>query len=200
MTESSLAEVRRLYTIGHSNHPLDTFLALLRQHRIEVLTDVRSRPYSKYSPHFDRERLQQAVKTAGMVYLFLGDELGGRPTGGEFYDAAGHVLYDRVAAAPFFRRGVERLETGVSRYRVAIMCSEEDPAVCHRHLLVGRVLRGRGLTLEHIRGDGRVQTDADLDPDRGCRQPSLFDEPEEAPWKSLRSVLPRSRPPSSSDS
>jgi uncharacterized protein (DUF488 family) len=188
-----------LYTVGHSNHPLEVFVALLREHGIEVLADVRSRPYSKYSPHFDRERLHQALKANGVTYVFMGDELGGRPAGEEFYDLQGYVLYGRVAEAPFFLRGIERLENGAARYRVAIMCSEEDPAVCHRHLLVGRVIQGRGVTVEHIRGDGRLQPDAELDAGRAAgRQPSLFGEAEEDSWRSLRSVLPRNRPPNSS--
>src|SRR3954451_15872849 len=134
---------KELFTIGHSNHPLATFVALVQQYGIAVLADVRSRPYSKYVPHFDRERLRESMQNAGVLYLFLGDELGGRPPGNEFYDAAGHVLYGRVAEAPFFRCGVERLETVLSHGRVAILCSEEDPARCHRYHLVGRALVAR---------------------------------------------------------
>ena len=100
----------RLYSIGHSNHALETFLELLRQHRIEVLVDARSHPYSKFAPHFDAHSLKQAVIGAGMKYLFMGKELGGRPDGDEFYDAEGHVLYWRVAESHLFLDGIARLE------------------------------------------------------------------------------------------
>jgi uncharacterized protein (DUF488 family) len=181
-----------LFTIGHSNHPLEHFLALLRGSGVEVLADVRTSPFSKYSPHFNGEHLRQAIADAGMTYQFLGDELGGRPVGDEFYDPAGHVLYNVVAAAPFFLRGIDRLTTGIRRQRVAMMCSEEDPAVCHRHLLVGRVLAEQGVALRHIRGDGRVQDDAEVRAADRDPQPSLFPDAEDDSWKSIRSVLPRS--------
>lgn len=194
-----------LFTIGHSNHSLEAFLGLLKSHGIEVLVDVRSHPYSKYASHFNTDTLKTAVTDSGVKYLYLGKELGGRPPENDFYDADGHVLYGRVAETALFLRGIERLEQGAGQYRVAMMCSEEDPVDCHRHLLVGRVLAGRGTALAHIRGDGRVQTDAELqaenEPPAPDRQKRLFDdEPETPVWRSIRSVLPKKQPPSSSES
>ena len=127
-----------------------------------MIAEVRSYPYSNYSPQFDRETLKAALEKEGIKYVDLGKELGGRPEGAEFYDADGHVRYDRVATAGFFTAGVERLEEGAERFAVALLCSEEDPAVCHRALLVGRVLRERGCEVEHIRGDGTRQGDKDV--------------------------------------
>ncbi|HUG94362.1 MAG TPA: DUF488 domain-containing protein [Planctomycetaceae bacterium] len=191
-----------IYTIGHSNHEEQKFLDLLAAHAIDVLVDVRSQPYCGYSTHFNQEPLKRAVEARGLKYLFLGRELGGRPEGDEFYDEEDHVLYGRVAASEFFKHGVERIERGRGQYRIALMCSEENPLVCHRWLLVTRVLRERGIDVRHIRGDGRLQTDEDLeaddgDPD-GPKQKLLFGG-EEPPWRSLRSVS-RNRPrPGSSD-
>jgi uncharacterized protein (DUF488 family) len=170
-----------------------------------VLVDVRSRPYSRYTPHFSADPLKSALHDAGLRYLFLGRELGGRPEGPEYYDPDGKVRYDRVAEAPFFLEGIRRLEQGIGQYRVAIMCGEEDPAGCHRRLLIGRVLRERGVQVLHLRGDGRVQTEEDLAeadvPRAGeAKQPLLFDAEEVTPWTSIRSVSPRRPPPSSSDS
>lgn len=156
------APTSQVFSVGHSSHSLDAFLRLLTGNRVEVLVDVRSQPYSRFSPHFNRESLELAVRRAGIKYLFLGEELGGRPTGDEFYDDQGHVLYGRVAQSPLFLEGIKRLEDGISRYRIALMCSEEDPAGCHRHLLVGRVLADRGVTVHHIRGDGRVEMPTQL--------------------------------------
>jgi uncharacterized protein (DUF488 family) len=192
----------RLFSIGHSNHSVETFLDLLELHRVEVLADVRSHPYSRFAPHFDSGSLRKAVVDARMKYLFLGKELGGRPEGDEFYDLDGHVLYSRVAEAPFFLDGIRRLEAGAAAYRVAILCSEEDPSGCHRRLLVGRALRMRGIVLDHIRGDGRLQTEAELEVEERQRrtkgQATLFEGREEKAWRSIRSVLQRGPRQSSS--
>jgi uncharacterized protein (DUF488 family) len=191
-----------LYTVGHSNHPLEHFLALLKTHRIALIADVRSSPYCKYAAHFDAEPLKRALGTAGVEYLFLGKELGGRPAGAEFYDAEGYVLYERLAAAPLFQEGLARLRKELAARRVAVLCSEEDPAECHRRLLLARVLRARGVGVLHLRGDGRVQTEEELaralDAEKSRGQLLLFEVEEKPAWKSTRSVSPRSPPPSSS--
>ena len=189
------AAAPHLFTVGHSNHSMDDFIALLKQHQIEVLADVRSSPYSAYVTHFAREELEFALKHAGIKYLFLGKELGGRPDGSDFYDPEGYVLYWRLAESPVFLDGIQRLDLGLRRYRVAIMCSEENPAVCHRQLLIGRVIARRGVAISHIRGDGELQPDS-----APVVQGTLFDSPEDSPWKSLRSVLRKKTPPNSSAS
>lgn len=203
MSDEASEVGRRLFSIGHSNHPLQTFLGLLKLHQIEILVDARSYPYSKYASHFDIETLKAAVGDAGIKYLFLGKELGGRPEGTEFYDAEGHVLYSRVAESPLFLEGIRRLNSGIKKYRIAILCSEEDPSSCHRHLLIGRVLSSHGIVLDHIRGDGRVQTEAELMKEAASRchdnrQATLFAKPEETTWRSIQSVLPRGPRPTSS--
>ena len=188
----------RLLTIGHSNHSMDRLLELLALHSVQVVADVRSSPYSKYTTQFDRESLVEALRAAGFQYVYLGGELGGRPRGDTYYDAAGHVLYDRVVESPGFQEGVARLESGLRQYVVAALCAEEDPAGCHRRLLVGRVLGERGIAVDHIRGDGRLQTEAELAAgEPHSNQLSLFDEIE-APWKSVPSVSPKKRQSSSS--
>jgi uncharacterized protein (DUF488 family) len=191
-------ESARLLTIGHSNHSMEKLLELLALYSVQVVADVRSSPYSKYATQFDREALSEALRAAGFRYVYLGGELGGRPRGDHYYDAAGHVLYDRVVESPGFQAGVARLEEGLRQYVVATLCAEEDPAGCHRRLLVGRVLGERGVAVEHIRGDGRLQSEAELcaaEPHDG--QLSLFEEIE-APWKSVPLVSPKKRQSSSS--
>jgi|HubBroStandDraft_1064217.scaffolds.fasta_scaffold93935_2 uncharacterized protein (DUF488 family) len=188
----------RLLTIGHSNHSVEHLLELLRLHSVQVVADVRSSPYSKYTTHFDRESLMAALRAAGFQYVYLGGELGGRPRGDAYYDAAGHVLYDKVVGSPGFQEGVARLEGGLRQYVVAALCAEEDPTGCHRRLLVGRVLGERGIAVEHIRGDGRLQTEAEVAAaEPHSNQLSLFEEIE-APWKSVPSVSPKKRQSSSS--
>jgi uncharacterized protein (DUF488 family) len=190
------------YTLGHSNHAAETWLALVRQHQIGVVVDTRSSPYSKYAPHFDKELMQRSLEQAGIRYLFLGAELGGRPANPDYYDASGHVLYSRLRDDARFKAAIERLETGIDRFRVALVCGEEDPAHCHRRLLIGRVLTERGHTMLHIRGDGRIETDEAVATASGKSlvgvQRELFAEIEEDKWRSTASVLPKKVPASSS--
>jgi hypothetical protein len=183
----------QLFSIGHSNMPLAAFLGLLHFHRMEVVADVRSYPRSQLVPHFDSKPLQQSLTSNGIQYVFLGRELGGRPDGDQFYDEADYVLYDRVARSEQFARGIQRLLRGAAQFRVAMLCSEEDPARCHRHLLISRVLADRGVDVAHIRRSGEVQTEAALaNVERratGPIQPLLFQvSAKEQPWKSLQSV------------
>lgn len=187
-----------VYSIGHSNHTIEKFIRLLKLHGIQILADVRSSPYSRYVTHFNRLDLEDAVERQGIQYLFMGDTLGGRPEGDEFYDAESHVLYSRLAEAPFFLKGIERLTDEAAMSHVAFMCSEEDPTNCHRRMLISRVLSKQGVQVGHIRGDGSVQTEADLAEDSPpAVQMSLFGDEdaggnssEERAW---RSILPVSR-------
>lgn len=187
----------QLLSIGHSNHPIETFLGLLQKNKVEVLVDVRSHPYSKFSPHFDGQKLKVATTGADIKYLYLGKELGGRPDDPRFYTEDGHVLYYLLAESPAFLDGVHRLEDGAQRYKVAVLCSEEDPTSCHRRLLIGRVLASHGFALDHIRGDGRIQTEAELQEaearQSGEDQAVLFNLQQERPWMSIQSVLQRGR-------
>ncbi len=191
-----------IWTIGHSNHPLATFLDLLAQHRIETVVDVRSSPYSRYASQFNREAIAPALMDQAIQYLFLGDLLGGRIEDQRFHDDEGRVLYDRLAASPGFQRGIERLLSDAGRSRVAILCGEEDPTNCHRRLLVGRVLQERGVQVVHIRGDGRAQSEAEVAAEEKFRktkgQLSLFDTEEPGQWKSTQSVSPKRAPRTSS--
>ena len=190
-----------LYTIGHSNHDQEHFCTLLRQHRIDVLADVRSQPYSRFTPQFNAEELRAALAAHGIRYVYLGDQLGGRPRDPEHYDEQGRALYHRMARSESFLQGIERLSSGTQKYRVAIMCSEEDPAVCHRFLLVSRVMADRGAEVQHIRGDGSLTSQDQICGATGGPHPQslLFPEMEDDSWRSLRSVSPKAAPPNSSE-
>jgi uncharacterized protein (DUF488 family) len=185
-------ELRNIYTIGHSSHTAEHLLELLQQHRIEVLVDTRSAPYSRYTPQFDREALHDSVIAAGMKYLFLGDVVGGRPKDESHYDEYGRARYGKVAETADFLDGITRLERGADEFRVALMCSEEDPTNCHRRLLISRVLIERGAEVQHIRGTGEIQTESQVAEASGKplieAQPALFAELDEDKWRSTASV------------
>jgi uncharacterized protein (DUF488 family) len=194
--------LRTFLTIGHSSHTAEHFIELLQQHRIEVLVDTRSAPYSRYSPHFDREALRDAVTTAGMRYLYLGDVVGGRPKDEAHYDEHGRARYGKMGKDEEFLGGIQRLERGADEFRVALMCSEEDPAHCHRRLLIGRVLIERGAEVVHIRGNGETQAESLVAAASGKAlveaQPALFAEMDEDKWRSTASVLPKDQQRTSS--
>ena len=147
---------QELYTIGHSAHPLSQFLAFLRKHHISAVCDVRSTPYSRLHPQFNREPLQKKLADHNIAYVFLGEELGGRSSDSSFYDE-GRVQYGRLAETDAVRQGIERVRQGMQRDRVALMCAEKDPLTCHRAILVCRHLRADDVAIQHILGDGQVE-------------------------------------------
>jgi uncharacterized protein (DUF488 family) len=146
-----------IYTIGHSKHPIDRFVALLRRHAIDAVADVRSTPYSRFNPQFNREKLQPALASAGIRYVFLGEELGARSKDPECYDDSGRVSYAKLAATPSFRHGLDRLLTGMREHRIAMMCAEREPLECHRTILVARELEKLVVPVTHILQDGSLE-------------------------------------------
>lgn len=149
-----------IFTIGHSTHPIDEFIRLLTRHRIEVLTDVRSSPFSKFNPQYNKEELKQVLKSNGIRYLFLGKELGARSDDPDCY-VHDKVQYDRLARTDLFLSGIDRVVDGASRFRVALMCAEKDPLDCHRTILVARHLVARGCQVVHILASGSTESHSD---------------------------------------
>lgn len=148
---------RILYTIGHSVHTSDRFMDLVGSQDVSAICDVRSRPYSRRSPHFNRESLRAELDRHGIAYVFLGNELGGRSSDPACYEN-GRVDYCRVAATLAFRQGLQRLLKGIEQFNVALLCAEKDPLACHRTLLVCRHLRSPDLSIRHILDDGSIES------------------------------------------
>ena len=149
-----------LFTIGHSTHEFPQFLALLKQHGIEVLADVRSRPFSRF-PWFSRPALEKELKANGIRYVFLGLELGARREERECYIGL-RAEYGRIAQTPAYQKGIERLRDGVTTFRIALMCAERDPLDCHRTILVCRHAK-EFAEVFHIRADGHLETHAEAE-------------------------------------
>lgn len=145
-----------VYTIGHSTHPIERFVELLRGHGISALGDVRSQPWSRRNPQFNRETLQRSLRDAGIAYVYLGAELGARSDDPACYEGE-RVSYELLARSAAFRRGLERVAEGARRYRLAIMCAEQEPLHCHRTILVARQLVARGMAVRHILADGALE-------------------------------------------
>jgi len=146
-----------IYTVGHSNHPIEQFTGLLQLHGITALADVRSTPYSRFNPQFRREKLQASLAAAGIQYVFLGEELGARSQDPAVFDATGRVSYALLAKTDLFRRGIARLKTGMAEHRISIMCAEREPLDCHRTILVSRELVREGVPVTHILADGSLE-------------------------------------------
>jgi uncharacterized protein (DUF488 family) len=168
-----------IFTIGHSNQTMEGFLRLLSSNRIQVLVDVRTSPYSRYSPHFSKDNLKLELKDQGIGYRFAGDYLGGRPDDPDLYKNGvipdGHadylnlVDYPAVATTTRYREGIDKLLILAEDNRVAIMCSEGDPQQCHRHHLIAQTLIDADVEVVHIHRDGKLSVAQLL-----IRQPSLL--------------------------
>ncbi|NLB17251.1 MAG: DUF488 domain-containing protein [Syntrophomonadaceae bacterium] len=171
---------KTVYTIGHSNILLGKFIDLLEKFEINIVIDVRSTPYSRYASQFNRENLKISLRDQGIEYNYAGDLLGGRPEDPDCYknnsvpqgsaDYLNLVDYAAVMAKEFFLEGIQLVYELRAKERVALMCSEEDPAKCHRHHLIGRYLVDQGVNVIHIRGDGNTAKDQTL--------PNVSDDPQ----------------------
>src|SRR5215216_3066399 len=147
-----------LYSIGHSNILVERLIALLRQHAIVALCDVRSMPYSRYNPQFNRETLADTLRSAEIAYHFMGDSLGGKPADGTLRTGDGALPdYAKIAASPIFNRDLDQLIALGVRGPTAFMCSEADFRSCHRHKLIAPALIERGVIVLHILPDGGIE-------------------------------------------
>ncbi|GAB4315349.1 MAG: hypothetical protein Kow0059_07390 [Candidatus Sumerlaeia bacterium] len=165
-----------IYTIGYGKRDLDELVALLKKHRIKILVDVRSAPYSKFKPEFSKDKLASSLQREEICYVFMGDLLGGRPDDEECY-VNGKVDYDRVKVTERFRQGICRLRTEWEKERrVCIMCSEGRPEECHRSKLIGKVLEAEGIRVQHIGADGKVESQQAIIQVLTGGQQSLFGE------------------------
>lgn len=166
-----------LYTIGHSNRSPGGFISLLELHHVTVLADVRSVPFSRRHPQFNRGPLGEGLRFHGIDYLFLGDKLGARPDDPSC-SAGGKAVHRKIAATAPFRNGLERVRVGMRNCRVlCLMCAEKDPLNCHRAILICRQLRGEGADIRHIIDHGTTETQAELEMRLVARlklEPDLF--------------------------
>jgi uncharacterized protein (DUF488 family) len=147
-------------TIGHSNHSIARFIDLLHVQAVTAVADVRSQPYSRLHPDFNRESLAEALKKEGIVYVFLGRELGARSEDPACYEN-GRVQYGKLAESQLFKAGLHRAIEGARAYRLALLCAEKEPLACHRTLLVGRALEAAGVSVAHIHADGGLESHSD---------------------------------------
>lgn len=152
-----------VYSIGHSTHSIDEFVALLKEARVTAIADVRSIPYSRWRPQFNRDTLRNSLAKHGIEYVFLGAELGGRGTAGSARDEHGRIQYHYIAESAVFREGLRRVRAGSERMRLALMCAESEPLDCHRGILISRLLVAQGTRVLHIHANGQLETHRDAE-------------------------------------
>lgn len=174
--------MHQLYTIGHSTHTIERFIALLGMNRVSAICDLRSSPYSRFNPQFNRETIYNELQANKISYVFLGKELGPRSDDPACY-TDGKVQYNRLAETAIFQQGLKRLKEGMKSYRIALMCAEKDPITCHRTILVCRHLRSKDIEIMHILENGDLEThrEAERRLMRALKIPeiALFEKPEE---------------------
>lgn len=156
-------ECETVYTIGHSNHSSDVFVTLVKDSGLNAIADVRSTPFSRRNPQFNRDVIAATLKENAVAYAWLGEELGARPSDPRLRRADGGVDFRLLEASPAFLRGIERVCDGARRFRLAMMCAERDPLNCHRTHLIARHLAGEGVEIRHVMADGRIVDHKDLE-------------------------------------
>jgi len=145
-----------IYTIGYGNRRIEDFINLLHKHEIDLLIDVRSRPFSRFNPNFRKKSLELHLINNNIRYLFLGQELGGKPTDQSCY-SENEVDYQKIKSKPFFKSGIQEVtKLTENGYTVALMCAEQSPVHCHRKLLVGDYLESLGYSIIHIDKYGAI--------------------------------------------
>ena len=145
-------------TIGHSNHEPQAFVSLLRTHGVDAVVDVRSAPYSRYLPHFNKEHLERILRESGIRYAFKGKELGGQPADRACYDADGRIQYDKLAETDAFKEGIAYvLETAAAQ-----PAAGSDTAAVHPSTGSGRTAaEGTGGRTGAGRAAGRTAAEGD---------------------------------------
>lgn len=185
-----------IYTIGYGERTLAAFIALLQRYRIAYLVDVRTAPYSRFKPEFSKTQLVEALRQAEIKYIFMGDQLGGRPTDPACY-TEGYVDYEKVAATVAYQQGLVRLRTAfIQQQRIALMCSEGRPEQCHRSKLIGESLTQQTIPIVHIDEADEEQSQASIIARLTDGQLSLFGD---HAFQSRKRYGPRQQDASSND-
>lgn len=154
---------QRVFTIGHSTHNIDDFVGLLKMHKINCLIDVRSQPYSRIAPQFNKDRLGANLKNHKILYAHFEKEFGARHTKSSLLDEDNKVDFDKVRASGNFKEGIQRLKKALDLgYIIVLMCSEAEPFDCHRFSMVSYQLR-KEVEVSHILRDGSLKENSDLE-------------------------------------
>jgi uncharacterized protein (DUF488 family) len=156
--------MQNIYTIGTSTHLIDDFIIILKKYNINAIADVRSVPYSKHTPQFNKEGLKKFLTKHGINYLSFADEFGARRNEEEAYTDE-KVDFKKVAKLPIFIKGIDRIDNGLQKgYNISLLCTEKNPLECHRFLLVSRTLQNSlHIGVKHILFEGNIIENENLE-------------------------------------
>jgi uncharacterized protein (DUF488 family) len=173
-----MTTVKGFLTIGHGRRTLAEFNGLLKTYGVKCLVDVRSIPFSRFNPQYNRKALDENLSHQNISYMFMGDTLGGRPKDDASYDENHNINYQKLKTRPFFKSGMSKLrELSLKEEVTVLMCSESDPAQCHRCKLIGAELVKEGYDVMHIDKDGALKTHDEIRRRiKGEKQTRMFDE------------------------
>jgi uncharacterized protein (DUF488 family) len=174
---------KQCYTIGYGNYPIDRFITFLQNVNIDVIIDVRSSPYSRFNPHFNRENLENSLHWSTIDYRYMGDKIGGRYLDPGLLFSDGTVDYRKVQDTEKFQEGITDVLSIISSGKtITLMCAEKEPERCHRFALISPVLQAKGISVIHIRPEGKLQTNEELErelakPVGDSKQTTIIDGP-----------------------
>jgi uncharacterized protein (DUF488 family) len=172
----------KIHTIGYSTFELEEFIKTIKSHGITAVADVRSSPYSKFKPEFNKKEFQKELKKKDLAYVFLGQELGARVDMPDCY-IDNKVDFKLVAQHDIFLNGIDRIKTGMEKFNIVLMCAEKDPITCHRTILICRALRALKIEILHILEHGQIEKHFDTEQRLlalfGLEEPSLFETSEQ---------------------
>lgn len=153
-----------IYTIGHSNYPVERLIDMLKHYNIDTVVDIRGTPYSKYNVQYNKEVIEHALKEAGFIYIYMAPELAAKRINKISYNEEGYSDFEKVVNEESFKNGIQRLKNGVLKgYKIALLGAMQDPIRCHRSILVGRELIKYGFNVKHILDDYKLASQKDLE-------------------------------------
>lgn len=152
----------QLFTVGHSTNEKEHFLKILKQNNVEYILDVRSTPYSRHAPQYNREELNAYLKANGIQYAHMGRHFGARQSDPALYNEAGYLDFERVRVSENFIKGKENVKLGLKKFNIALMCTEKHPIDCHRAIMVARGFELDDIPVQHILNDGSLLSQGEL--------------------------------------
>ncbi|MCI5739678.1 MAG: DUF488 domain-containing protein [Ruminococcus sp.] len=155
--------VNTVYTIGYSGFSIDDFVATLKSRNVSLVVDVRSSPFSKYFPEYNKDALEICLKTQGIYYRNYANEFGARQSDQKYYCKAGYLDFEVFSKSAPFLQGIKKLCNSMEQnYTFALMCAEKDPICCHRAILVARAFFERGYNVVHLLTNGNTITQKEI--------------------------------------
>ena len=167
--------VNTIFTIGYSGFTVNEFINTLKNNGVSVVIDVRSLPYSQYYASYNRENISKLLENNKIYYRNYISEFGARQENRNYYPH-GYLDFEMFSKSEQFLSGVRKLEKSMQQnYTIALMCSEKDPMMCHRTIMVARTFHLSGYKVVHLLPNGKIMSQTDVEerlldkyfPDRG---------------------------------